>query len=48
MKLSKSELVAIRLQSDIEAALVLRDWNKARDAAIRLAAHAADRATREK
>jgi len=48
MKLSKSELVAIRLQSEIEAALVLRDWGKARDIAIRLAAHAAERATKEK
>jgi hypothetical protein len=45
-KLSKAQAMAIRELTKAESALIAGDWAKVRDAAIRLAAHAADRAAK--
>ena len=46
-KLTKAQGIAIKNLSEVEAALILNDWSAVRDAAIRLAAVAADRAARK-
>jgi hypothetical protein len=46
-KLSKAHAIALTELTAAEAALLLNDWSKVRDAAIRLAAVAADRAARK-
>jgi hypothetical protein len=48
MRLSKAQALAIRELAEIEGALLRGDWADARDAAIRLAALAADRAAKQK
>lgn len=48
MKLSKAQALAIRHLTAAEEALLHGDWAAARDAAIKLAALAADRSPKEK
>jgi hypothetical protein len=42
-KLTKAQGIALKNLSEVEVALILNDWSAVRDAAIRLAAVAADR-----
>jgi hypothetical protein len=46
-KLTKAQGIALKNLSEVETALILNDWSAVRDAAIRLAAVAADRAARK-
>jgi hypothetical protein len=47
-RISKAEALAVRHLAAAEGALLRGDWADARDAAIRLAALAADRAAKQK
>jgi hypothetical protein len=44
---AQAQALAVKNLSEIEAALIASDWNATRDAAIRLAALASDRASKK-
>jgi hypothetical protein len=46
-RISKAQALAVKQLTEIEAALLLGDWSKARSAALQLAALADNRALRE-
>jgi hypothetical protein len=48
MRLTKAQALAVRELSEIEGALLRGDWAAARDASIKLAALAADRAAKQR
>lgn len=48
MKLTRAQGLALAAHAEIEAALLRGNWGAVRDAAIRLAALAADRAAKQK